>query len=603
MKKTLTALASLMMASAAAGATMDFGYSGTGRYAYPVSDLTNVSVNAGDYMFLAFEVTPDDVSALAGTTITGLNVTTGSGAGYGKNVEDTDITLFITEDLTGAPAVKQDATLKERAFSNNSFTLTEPYTIKAGQKLYVGYSVKVSGVEQHDFMSDLQNSAGRVSLVGVSADGSVPQNWTNVAETNGAFCMSMTVTGDNLPTNLVSITALSVPEYAAVGHSSVVRVNVFNHGTRGVGNIDFTVKADNETEYTRTLTFPSQCNAKSNKAVNFELDPFTTEGMKNVTLLVGKVNGTEQPAEVGMSNDISCLAKGFGCMPVIEEGTGTWCGGCPRGIVMFEHIAEVYGDKVALVSVHTGKDPLVVNGYSGWVKDFAPEVPTAVFNRKVYNNIPQITCFDNDIDMVLGNVTFVNPELGEATFEADGVNASIPASVEFSMNTERRVNVSLIITEDGLGPYNQTNYYAGNGTGGEMAEWESKPNPVSTVYDDVARDITAYPGTELNSGAVTDGDKLSYTFNLSSMDNIKAEEFLAIMLVTDAETGEVINACSRTYKHDNTLKVSDILTDSNADVTVYTLDGVRVSEGNVKNLPAGIYIVRKGSNVRKVIVK
>ena len=27
---------------------------------------------------------------------------------------------------------------------------------------------------------------------------------------------------------------------------------------------------------------------------------------------------------------------------VVEEGTGTWCGWCPRGIVAFRHMAEKY---------------------------------------------------------------------------------------------------------------------------------------------------------------------------------------------------------------------------------------------------------------------
>ena len=37
---------------------------------------------------------------------------------------------------------------------------------------------------------------------------------------------------------------------------------------------------------------------------------------------------------------------------VIEEGTGTWCGWCIRGIVAMDYMKKTYGDKFLGIAVH-----------------------------------------------------------------------------------------------------------------------------------------------------------------------------------------------------------------------------------------------------------
>ena len=39
---------------------------------------------------------------------------------------------------------------------------------------------------------------------------------------------------------------------------------------------------------------------------------------------------------------------------VVEEGTGTWCGWCVRGIVALEYMRENYPDKFIGIGVHYG---------------------------------------------------------------------------------------------------------------------------------------------------------------------------------------------------------------------------------------------------------
>ena len=47
----------------------------------------------------------------------------------------------------------------------------------------------------------------------------------------------------------------------------------------------------------------------------------------------------------------------------MEEGTGTWCGWCPRGIVAFRYMAEKYPETFIGIAVHKS-DNLETNTYS-----------------------------------------------------------------------------------------------------------------------------------------------------------------------------------------------------------------------------------------------
>jgi hypothetical protein len=47
---------------------------------------------------------------------------------------------------------------------------------------------------------------------------------------------------------------------------------------------------------------------------------------------------------------------------VIEEGTGTWCGWCPRGAVAMEYMYDTYPTRFIGVAVHNA-DPMTVTEY------------------------------------------------------------------------------------------------------------------------------------------------------------------------------------------------------------------------------------------------
>ena len=84
---------------------------------------------------------------------------------------------------------------------------------------------------------------------------------------------------------------------------------------------------------------------------------------------------------------------------------------------------------------------------------------------------------------------------------------------------------------------------------------------------------------------------------------IKAAEINLLAMVVDTKKGQIINAKQYTLETGITgienVEVTDAETDNDAAAEYFTLQGVRVAN------PAqgGIYIVRRGTEVSKVLVK
>lgn len=169
-----------------------------------------------------------------------------------------------------------------------------------------------------------------------------------------------------------------------------------------------------------------------------------------------------------------------------------------------------------------------------------------------------------------------------------------------------------------MGPYNQANYYAGSGS---LEGWGDKGEYVSTLFNDVARDIYDYNGIAGSTPTVINtGETYSYSYTFTLPNNIQNIDNIEIVtLLIDNETGEIMNA-DKTVPSTaptgitSTLDANDIViyVNNNSIVTnipcgqlhVYNTAGKEVPN---KNLAAGIYIVKAINNgqtiTRKVIVR
>ncbi len=230
---------------------------------------------------------------------------------------------------------------------------------------------------------------------------------------------------------------------------------------------------------------------------------------------------------------------------LVEQGTGTWCGWCPRGHVFSEFMAETYPNSIE-VAVHNG-DPMTnsiydagmssrIGGYpSGLVDRYFMDIDPSEFEAAYLERIVQQTFAEVGVDLVYNQTTR---------------NLQMTVSANFAAFVEGDYRLNAIVVEDdvtGTGSaYNQANFYSG-GQAGPMGGWESLPNPVPAsqmVYHHVGRRIMGgWNGTVGTiASQVVPGTVYSTTYSLTLPNTWDHTKISVVGLIIDQSNESLVNA-------------------------------------------------------------
>lgn len=643
MKKSLLLLSAAMLASGAATAASSpktVTFSASSLKAPSVATSHNVRANAGGEtpylvyskagepvsaytlnnlpsrctVYLATEMSVADQQPYIGADITAVNVMAGSSANNG-NFPISRVLAFVTDDLGKVPTDRTVGTIDTTPFSVTSIQLDNPVTITGEKPLYFGYFMSMS--TQCYFMpTDCvpTDPTVRNLMVGVANKVSDVPSYTNYSDQEpGSLCISINISGDNLPENVGTMTGIDLPFYMSDAIS--YDINIKNLGVNNLTSAFVKTEISNGKVYESKVDFDQPIVPGSTQTVTISGIPNEEEGIFELTSTLLKVNDVDVPDPVSLTSSFGSYANGYPRRPVIEEATGTWCGYCPRGIVMMEFLKKKYPDWIR-IAVHSS-DRMSISGYAGWINDFPGQgsAPLAWTNRMI--ETPVAGAIDEYYKPIYDYCTQY-PAYAKITMtpvcSEDKTQVNISSITEVACDVSTQHMLSFVIVEDEVGPYGQSNYYDG-GSLGSMGGWESKGDPVATYYDEVARAITSYPGIQGSLPEMMEAGK-TYKYDLTmSLANVKNSWFRLIGLITNAATGEIMNAEEITVYKDNGAGVEGVVSDSNIEikagngeilvtgaqnVAVYTLDGRRV---NNANLPAGVYLVNADGKSAKVLVK
>jgi len=284
---------------------------------------------------------------------------------------------------------------------------------------------------------------------------------------------------------------------------------------------------------------------------------------------IENINGSSDDSE--LNNSQFTDIRGFSFLPerkmVIEEGTGTWCGWCPRGAVALDQISIDFPDEVIGIAVHNG-DPMVVPeyddavGFSGY--------PSCHVDRTILNTgigpgavenyyIDRIANIDNTPEATVAHATIVSN--GTSSLQVD-----IETTIAFPLEGDYRFMV--VLTEDGVTgttpDFAQANYYSGGGVG-PMGGYENLPDPVPAsdmVYNHVARGIFGTYDGEAGSlpNVLEIGETYTHTFNIDNLDTLGIDDPSKLHVITmmlDSESGRIINATSSGFL-EGTVSIEDL---------------------------------------------
>ena len=347
----------------------------------------------------------------------------------------------------------------------------------------------------------------------------------------------------------VEMTSISTATVSATGTNVSIAGTITNKGGNTITSVDLTWD-DGTGPYSQTIgglsiaangtynfTHGTQLNVASAIAYNLTVD----------VQITGVTDG--DPSNNSMAHTVSGLAFVPDRHVVIEEGTGTWCGWCPRGAVAMEALSnDATRSKFIGIAVHNG-DPMTVAAYDAGA-DFSG-FPGMNVNRKLLGEGVSTAAMQGLYDQEVVEPT--NADVGVvATHDWGHLKVDVTATFAATTNTEHRL--AAILVEDNVtgtsAGYDQTNYYDGGGSGalsgGGVADWTTAGDPVpaaNMTYDHVGRmligDYEGSIGTVVLPALAGTSQSKGWVIPFTSADYTN---FKVVGLLINSTTGEIMNA-------------------------------------------------------------
>lgn len=509
----------------------------------------------------------------------GARISSISFAVYGNSGQVLDASYFVTNDLKDIE--RNSVKLGTLSQGWHSYDLAMAHPLHAGEPVYIGYTATgVSPVA-------IANLNGQTGSCLLSVDGCEFEDYGRAQ--GWSLGVLATLQSAHFPPQieLANVTDIKVK----ANEPCQLPVTVCALSPTEVSSYTLAVKMQKKTVGTQTV----ECNLHAIGAMDttyFALDALEP-GSYSYTVELQAING--QPLDEVQSQSGKLIAKQL-LLPhtqVVEEGTGTWCGWCVRGMVAMKEMAERYPDSFIGIAVHAGmgsgaEDEYEISSYSKFIDLLGGRFPLAAINRQ--------TLFDPSFKTMEEHFLAQDPwadgevKIVEARFTDDThQKLAIKTRCRFADDHSKKAafRLAFVILEDNL-PAVQTNYYAG-GENGPMGGYELKDRYLYVDLQDVARDIKNYSGL-VNSIPTTikAGEYYEYTYNYKLPAGLACLENVSVVaLLQNVEGTEIINA----DKCSTLLEASDqgIETiESDEDVVVrYNLQGQRVGSATGVSISGG----------------
>jgi len=364
----------------------------------------------------------------------------------------------------------------------------------------------------------------------------------------------------------ITLKNISLNRYGIVNTDYFIKATVKNEGIESVNNI--TLNWNDGADHSAVIALATPLATGEEKVITHSVAVnYPSLVNKNINVSVTGVNGSPDatPADNTLSTQFTTVSQNSPKKVVIEEGTGTWCGWCPRGAVAMHNATNNMSDDFIGIAVHEGQsgapDPMEITEYTTGAN--FPGFPTLNADRSLLGMIvPDNADFSS---IITERKQIVTPAALSATSSLVGRTVTFNASAVFRTNfTNANFRFAAVVIEDEVkgttSGYNQRNYYAGEPE--VMGGYETKPDPVPAadmVYDHVGRMLLGGYAGQAGSvpAAITDGQVVNYTFTADIPIAYNIDKIKVVLLLLDGATGEIVNAAGP-FAVNGTLGTSDI---------------------------------------------
>jgi len=509
--------------------TLYFGYCGD-DFVNSVGDGVTIEMSAAICM-------PASISGLyAGKTISKIRI--------GLTDNCTNVSVWIRTSLTGPKVVSQTVGNANKGWTEVS--LSNPFTIP-NSDFYIGYTA-TGGPYQIGFSGITDQNACWLQ------DELYIQDWTDYSGRDwGSLCIQA-----GIDTKGATVLALDQESLQKIVQSSPNQNFFVPCSVKSLSSVDITsvkvsCQINNQTPVERTIS--TSLAPMKTGSFDIPIDAIASIGIYQLSVKILEINGQPNAsANKILNGEIRILSHSFPRRVVMEEGTGTWCGFCPRGAVGMAMMKEKYPDTFIGIAVHNG-DPMTIMDYNNFMtSNFINSFPSAVVNRKtdlITDPYPDFGA-ENAYQSEITKMPIAGIQLTGKFANGNGAITLKTVSTFGVSSNSANFRLAYVLVENGVTGYEQANYYSGSGA---MGGYENKPNPVKDmVFDDVARGIYSDP-TGIPSSIPTSVTEMApvehtYTINLPASIQNKGQLEVVVMLL-NTTTGEIENA--------DRIKMSDIL--------------------------------------------
>jgi hypothetical protein len=376
----------------------------------------------------------------------------------------------------------------------------------------------------------------------------------------------------SLEPNDASLADFVLARYIPLNSNSPLTMNVENRGSNPITSL--TIDWNDGTSHSQTITGLNIAVGSTGSVVHPTNISYATAVEKNIAITISQVNGATDPdvsnnTKNAALNSVSSLETKYVLM---EEGTGTWCGWCPRGAVAMAQFTNGSYPQFIGIAVHNG-DPMTVAAYNTGAA--LSGFPGCNVDRKLKDESVSVTDWTNfyNARKTLG----VPASVGVSnTYDASTRMLTATASANFvTPFANANYRLAIVLVENNVtgttANYGQTNYYAG-GANGVMGGYELLPATVPAtqmVYDEVGRALLGGYNGEAGSVPTTiaDGQNVSYTFNYTLPAAFKPADIKLVALLIDGVSGEIINA--KEEEMSLSLGINNVNTENSNAISVY----------------------------------
>lgn len=594
--------------------TVGFNYCGYPHTAKPYEAGTILS----GAMYLPSEI----LKLYDGAKITSISIFTGADQGADpivNSIREGDV--WITEDLDAEPLVKAHGSLSDDIMAYHPISLNEPYILSADKPVYVGFTITSPGMSQGSLVWDMNihdNDWGGWMKVN---DGP----WTNMSEANGFVLMKCTIEGENIPQNSASIYSSEVSAFSFPGGTVSDDILILNEGARAINEIELSIKAGDE-EVGRG-TYPLDEDITFNNLIRIIVETRCNTVGANIPLRVEVTGVNGQPNENenrSITDHFLCLPRdgGFKRRVVMEQGTAQPIGGSLVGIVTDRAMTAKYGDcdQYIPIMVHMYDDMDAPAYEPLFTSRLCSTIPSVIPCRLVdYRNTPAELESVEDVFLTAGIIPAFAELDSRAYFTDENCEEIVlTTDMKFIDNAEGDWGLSFVTRENNVGPFAQVNPYSGKE---EMGGFENEPDPVTMLFDHVARDIDTFYGIPESVPTSVNKDQVyTYTRQMPFTREQIENTDIVVMLINRLN-GMIENATVLKGTAIATSSVESIGTISasviggkgsiaiNGDyerASVFSVSGAVAADlhGETEvTLPAGVYIVVVDGKATKTIVK